>query len=73
MPDTRAKRRARELGFTYAMIAREIGITVPAVSEIMNNRTRSATSRYAVAKALRSSVEELWPEGERPKTSAVPQ
>lgn len=52
----------RERGFTYQTLADEIGITFQAVGEIVAGRTTSATARYALARALGSRVEDLWPD-----------
>jgi transcriptional regulator with XRE-family HTH domain len=53
----------RSKGHTYESLGREIGISPQAVSEIVNGRTKGATSRYALAAALGLHPSDLWPEG----------
>jgi hypothetical protein len=59
---TDLKRIIRTAGHTYETLGQEIGITAQGIAEIVAGRTRSATSRYAVAAALGKTVDELWPE-----------
>ncbi len=63
----RIKRIIKEHGYTYETLGNEIGISPQAVSEIVNGRTKGATARYALAKALGHEVHDLWPDVERPK------
>lgn len=60
-PSERIKALIKERGHTYQSLGDEIGISPQAVSEIVNGRTRGATARYALAKALGREVEDLWP------------
>lgn len=61
--NARIKRIIKREGFTYESLGNEIGISPQAISEIVNGRTKGATARYSVAKALGREVEDLWPEG----------
>lgn len=61
-PSERIKTLIKELGHTYRSLGDEIGISPQAVSEIVNGRTKGATARYALAKALDREVEDLWPD-----------
>lgn len=56
----RIKRIIKEHGYTYESLGNEIGISPQAVSEIVNGRTKGATARYSLAKALGHEVEDLW-------------
>lgn len=56
----RIRERLDELGWSYARLAREIGITTQAISEIINGRTTGATARYSVARALGGWPEDFW-------------
>lgn len=47
---------------SYEKLGEEIGITAQGVGEIVAGRSRGATGRYAVARAVGSTVAELWPE-----------
>jgi len=58
----RIKKIIKEQGYTYESLGNEIGISPQAVSEIVNGRTKGATARYSVAKALGYEVDDLWPE-----------
>lgn len=61
------KEMIRSRGLTYDDLAEVIGITAQAVSEIVDGRTTGATARYALARALGTQVDELWPQTvERP-------
>ena len=60
-PSEQIKDLIKEQGYTYESLGDEIGISPQAVSEIVNGRTKGATARYALAKALDHEVEELWP------------
>lgn len=66
----RIKRIIKEQGYTYESLGNEIGISPQAVSEIVNGRTKGATARYSLAKALGYEVEDLWPEVERSRSKA---
>lgn len=66
----RIKRIIREQGYTYESLGNEIGISPQAVSEIVNGRTKGATARYSLAKALGREVEDLWPEAERTRSGS---
>lgn len=66
----RIKRIIKEQGYTYESLGNEIGISPQAVSEIVNGRTKGATARYSLAKALGYEVEDLWPEAERSRSKA---
>ena len=61
----RIKRIIKDQGYTYESLGNEIGISPQAVSEIVNGRTKGATARYSLAKALGHEVEDLWPEVEK--------
>lgn len=63
MESNPVKRALRDKGMTYEDVAIEIGITVQAVAAIVNGQTRGATARYALAKVIGQSVEQLWPDG----------
>jgi transcriptional regulator with XRE-family HTH domain len=63
------KRIIKEQGYTYESLGNEIGISPQAVSEIVNGRTKGATARYSLAKALGREVEDLWPEVERKRSA----
>ena len=65
----RIKRIIKEQGYTYESLGNEIGISPQAVSEIVNGRTKGATARYSLAKALGREVEDFWPEAERRKSA----
>jgi len=60
-PSDQIKQMIKGKGLTYETIGEEIGISPQAVSEIVNGRTKGATARYSLAKALGREVEELWP------------
>lgn len=53
----------RKRGHTYESLGAVIGISAQAVSEIVNGRTKGATARYAIARALDVRPEDLWPAG----------
>lgn len=54
----------RERFGTYEKLGQEIGVSAQAIAEIVAGRSKGATGRYAVAKALGVTVDELWPEQE---------
>ena len=43
-----------------ASLAREIGVSREAVSQIVNGQTTGATARYSVARALGVRKADLW-------------
>lgn len=51
----------RESGHTYETLSEEIGVTPQAICEIVKGRTRGATARYALARALNRRPDDLWP------------
>lgn len=67
----RIKRIIKEQGYTYESLGNEIGISPQAVSEIVNGRTKGATARYSLAKALGREVEDLWPEAEHARSRSA--
>lgn len=66
----RLVRLIRERFGTQEKLAEEIGISAAAVSQIVSGASRGATGRYAVAKAVGSTVDELWPEEEEEQALA---
>ncbi|MFP3949161.1 MAG: helix-turn-helix transcriptional regulator [Longimicrobiales bacterium] len=64
----RIKRIIKEHGYTYESLGNEIGISPQAVSEIVNGRTKGATARYSLAKALGHEVEDLWEDARADRT-----
>lgn len=65
----RIKRIIKDQGYTYESLGNEIGISPQAVSEIVNGRTKGATARYSLAKALGYEVEDFWPEAVRKRSA----
>lgn len=61
MDATRIKKILEDKGLSQVEVAAEIGVTPQAVNEIISGRTVSRTARYAFAKAIGMSVDELWP------------
>jgi transcriptional regulator with XRE-family HTH domain len=56
------KRLIKDQGHTYRSLGEVIGMSAQGVSEIVNGRTKSKTSRFALACALGVSLTFLWPE-----------
>ncbi len=61
MDHNKLKGMIKEKYGSYEKLGDEIGVSLQAISEIVSGRSRGATGRYAVAKALGLEVEEIWP------------
>lgn len=59
-------------GLTYRVIAKEIGVTAQAISEVVHGRTKGAMARYALVAAIRKlsklkiTPSDLWPDNHIP-------
>lgn len=54
-----------EAGIEQKEIAKRIGVTPPAVSQVIHGISSSIKIRRAVAEALGKSIDDLWPNGTR--------
>ena len=59
----------RAAGFTYDSLGKELGITAQGIAEVVAGRTKSETTRYAIAAAIGKKKDDLWPEGQQDRAA----
>lgn len=55
---------------TQTQIAKVLGVTHGAVSQVINGHENNPRIRQAIAQAVRRPIQELWPEPEADKPAA---
>ncbi|MBI2882882.1 MAG: helix-turn-helix transcriptional regulator [Candidatus Methylomirabilis oxyfera] len=64
------KARVIEAGLSFRQIAQRLGVSPSLVSHVINGRRPSPRVRRAIAEALHTSVDALWPDNSHTSKAA---